>query len=411
MLREWTHEASRLLNAGSALLLSVFSRRSYFQTSRGRDAGATRAAWQEFFSGASSTFNALLEREGLSRASSEPDGAGAPVAPPPQRGQVRQRRRPLGWLRGRPPPAAPAAPPRRALFTRGSKLFGLPSGFAVAESLAGRRGLLEDWRFRAEVVMTRAFGFARRCVRRLLLLPDHAPASSTPGSPRASDGGDQRKRRGSGAGGGPRPEQSDGQWGDLGTWTASDAILAAGYPLEEHTLTTSDGYLLTLHRIPRRGAKDAVYFQHGVFDSSLGWVANGSVGSQAFAAWDAGFDVYLANSRSNPPRRHTGGRPSPGGALRAPRPAVHAARPGCLLWRLAECFLGCSSLLLCAEKRRSGARYWAYSVNELAACDIAAAINHIHNLKMAELEVGALLSISCSLQWVSACFMMSQGTA
>jgi hypothetical protein len=47
-----------------------------------------------------------------------------------------------------------------------------------------------------------------------------------------------------------------------------------------------------------------VFFQHGVLDTSLGWVANGVQGSQAFAAWDAGHDVWLGNARSNPPRMH-----------------------------------------------------------------------------------------------------------
>ena len=47
-----------------------------------------------------------------------------------------------------------------------------------------------------------------------------------------------------------------------------------------------------MHRIPRHGAKDVAFFQHGVLDTSLGWVANGVVGSAAFAAYDAGFDVW-----------------------------------------------------------------------------------------------------------------------
>lgn len=43
---------------------------------------------------------------------------------------------------------------------------------------------------------------------------------------------------------------------------------------------------------------------HGVLDTSLGWVSNGSTGSQAFAASELGFDVWLGNSRANPPRAH-----------------------------------------------------------------------------------------------------------
>ncbi|EFN54341.1 hypothetical protein CHLNCDRAFT_24871 [Chlorella variabilis] len=91
---------------------------------------------------------------------------------------------------------------------------------------------------------------------------------------------------------------------DLSVWTASDVILREGYPLEQHSVTTSDGYVLQMHRIPRHGGRDVVFFQHGVLDTSLGWVANGVVGSAAFAAFDAGFDVWLGNSRSNAPRLH-----------------------------------------------------------------------------------------------------------
>ena len=45
---------------------------------------------------------------------------------------------------------------------------------------------------------------------------------------------------------------------------------------------------------------------HGVLDTSIGWVSNGVTGSQAFAAYDMGMDVWLGNSRANPPRRHAG---------------------------------------------------------------------------------------------------------
>jgi hypothetical protein len=43
---------------------------------------------------------------------------------------------------------------------------------------------------------------------------------------------------------------------------------------------------------------------HGILDTSMGWVSNGVTGSQAFAAFDQGFDVWLGNSRANPPRVH-----------------------------------------------------------------------------------------------------------
>lgn len=54
------------------------------------------------------------------------------------------------------------------------------------------------------------------------------------------------------------------------------------------------------------GARDVAFFVHGVLDTSIGWVANGTTGSQAFGAWDQGFDVWLGNSRNNSPRDHKG---------------------------------------------------------------------------------------------------------
>ena len=48
---------------------------------------------------------------------------------------------------------------------------------------------------------------------------------------------------------------------------------------------------------------------HGILDTSMGWVSNGVTGSQAFAAFDQGFDVWLGNSRANPPREHIGKYP------------------------------------------------------------------------------------------------------
>jgi hypothetical protein len=88
-----------------------------------------------------------------------------------------------------------------------------------------------------------------------------------------------------------------------------------------------------------------VFFQHGVLDTSLGWVANGVQGSAAFAAYDQGFDVWLGNSRANPPRLHSN------------------------------------------RSVQRGGRYWNYSINELGLSDIAAQIGKIHQIKVAELEV------------------------
>ena len=43
------------------------------------------------------------------------------------------------------------------------------------------------------------------------------------------------------------------------SWTAAEVIKATGYPLERHEVTTEDGYVLLMERLPR----------HGTFLSSL----------------------------------------------------------------------------------------------------------------------------------------------
>ena len=58
---------------------------------------------------------------------------------------------------------------------------------------------------------------------------------------------------------------------------ASDVVRLSGYPLEQHTVTTADGYVLRLERIPRPGSKDVVFFMHGVLDTSMAWVSGGKL--------------------------------------------------------------------------------------------------------------------------------------
>eukprot|EP00955_Chlamydomonas_euryale_P014845 159470-Chlamydomonas_euryale.AAC.3 len=63
-----------------------------------------------------------------------------------------------------------------------------------------------------------------------------------------------------------------------------------------------------MDRIPRPGCRDVVFFLHGALDTSLSWVSGGVTGSQAFSAWEAGFDVWLGNTRCTQPRLHAGAR-------------------------------------------------------------------------------------------------------
>lgn len=125
--------------------------------------------------------------------------------------------------------------------------------------------------------------------------------------------------------------------------TCQDIITSLGYPYEAYRVTTEDGHILLLERIPRRESRKVVFLQHGVLDSSIGWVSNGVVGSQAFAAFDQGYDVYLGNLRGLAAREH-------------------------------------------ANKHISPQKYWDFTVNEHGIEDIPAMITKIHELKMLELR-------------------------
>jgi len=268
----------------------------------------------------------------------------------------------------------------------GSDLFFRPSGFAVSEKM-DRRGLGESLWLSVELAIESIFAAFRSMVTAVLFLRTTPRQATTPQSettaaaaefsttessslefsfypPKEStedvNGGGENatfKRRqcpgrtaatasvdSAAADAGPSlpRARSFGSWEDMSVWTASDVIVQAGYPLEEHVVTTSDGYILTMQRIPRKDAKEVVFFMHGILDTSLGWVSNGTQGSQAFAAYDRGADVFLGNCRANPPRAH-------------------------------------------ADASKSGSAYWCYSINEVGMEDVAAQVYRIHAVKTAEL--------------------------
>jgi lysosomal acid lipase/cholesteryl ester hydrolase len=83
-----------------------------------------------------------------------------------------------------------------------------------------------------------------------------------------------------------------------------DIVIARHLAVEEHTVLTDDGYILTLFRIPGPlGEIDAkkgppVLLVHGLVDSSDGWIANDD-NSPAFILSRAGYDVWLGNTRGN----------------------------------------------------------------------------------------------------------------
>ncbi|XP_017494240.1 PREDICTED: lipase 1-like, partial [Rhagoletis zephyria] len=119
-------------------------------------------------------------------------------------------------------------------------------------------------------------------------------------------------------------------------WTTTDWLEKHKYAVEVHNVTTTDGYQLLLHRIPKLG-KQPVLLVHGLLTSSLAWVLLGPGKSLAFLLADRNYDVWLANLRGSAyARSHT-------------------------------------------QFSADSSDYWSFSFHEMGAYDLPAIMDHIGN--------------------------------
>ncbi|XP_068633096.1 lipase 1-like [Battus philenor] len=71
-----------------------------------------------------------------------------------------------------------------------------------------------------------------------------------------------------------------------------------GYSAEEHNVTTEDGYILRVFRIPGKRFKRPMLVMHGILDSADSWLLRGNSSPALYYA-ALGYDLWFPNIRGN----------------------------------------------------------------------------------------------------------------
>ncbi|GMY13106.1 Triacylglycerol lipase 2 [Fagus crenata] len=100
----------------------------------------------------------------------------------------------------------------------------------------------------------------------------------------------------------------------------ASSVIVHGYKCQELEVTTQDGYILSLQRIPEgrvggtagtKSKKQPVLIQHGVLVDGMTWLLNPPEQDLPLILADNGFDVWIANTRGTRfSRRHVSLDPS-----------------------------------------------------------------------------------------------------
>ena len=81
-----------------------------------------------------------------------------------------------------------------------------------------------------------------------------------------------------------------------------------GYPIEEHSIQSQDGYIITMHRIPHGfpveqgqdlNPRPVVLLAHCMMASSVVYTFGPTNQSLAYLLADEGYDVWMMNTRGN----------------------------------------------------------------------------------------------------------------